>query len=342
MNRCFVLAEAGLNHNGDPARALEMVRVAAEAGCLGFKIQAYTAAEFVGPSETYTYLEREGAAYRRVTEKQRDMFNRCALSFDAVRAIHAECARLKISFAATATDAEWIERIKTLDPMPSLKIGSDDIVHLPLLRLAAASGLPVILSTGMASEEEIAEAVAIVKPVALLHCVSLYPTPGEKANLTRMVQLAKFGAAVGFSDHTVGSLAGMMAASMGASLIEKHFTLDKALPGPDHWFSANPEDLRQLVTSVRVAIRMRGTGEISPGPEEVMMRAIARRSVVAACNIPLGATLTQAMVAYRRPGTGLKPGRETELLGQMATRVIREGELLAPEAFILSAGGVVH
>lgn len=339
---CNVLAEAGLNHNGSPARALEMVRAAAAAGCTGFKVQAYTASEFVGPNESFSYLERDSpTTFRRVTEKQRAMFDRCALSFEAIRELHAECTRLRMSFVVTATDSEWIDRVKMLDPKPALKIGSDDIVHLPLLRLAAASGLPVILSTGMASEDEVAAALEIVKPIVLLHCVSLYPTPTEKANLLRMLHLAKFGTPFGFSDHTKGTFVAFLAAGLGASLIEKHFTMDKALPGPDHWFSADLSEMKQLVEFVRIAGTVRGSPSIEPSDEEKEMRAIARRSVVAACDIPSGAVLKQHMVAYRRPGTGLKPGAEAELLGRMTTRAVPAGEQLAAGVFV-SDGEVVH
>lgn len=342
MSRCYTIAEAGVNHNGSLPRAIDMVRAAAAAGCSAFKVQAFTASEFVGPAETYTYMERDGkGGFRRVTERQRDMFDRCALSPDAVVAVYAECRRLEMTFVATATDAAWIERVKALGPGVMLKVGSDDIIHAPLLRAVAASKLPAVLSTGMASEDEISAAVAIVRPIALLHCVSLYPTPVAKANLRRMLSLHKFGHQIGYSDHTEGTMVPMMAAAMGATMIEKHFTLDKGLPGPDHWFSADPAEMRQLVSQVGVATSVRGTGYIEPEADELAMRTIARRSVVAAQPIPAGVVLQPAMVAYRRPGTGMKPGTEGPLLGQVATRAFAEGEPLEPGGF-LAFGETVH
>lgn len=342
MTGAYVVAEFGVNHNGDVTRALEMVRAAAKAGCHGAKIQCYTASEFVGPDETYTYMERDNkGGMRRVTERQREMFDRCALKPEDVAAIHAECVRNKLSFVATATDSTWIERVKALGPGVMLKVGSDDIVHHPLLRAVAASKLPVILSTGMASEREIEEALAIVRPIILLHCVSLYPTPVSKTNLRRMLSLEKFGIKVGFSDHTEGTMVAMLATAMGAAMIEKHFTLDKGLPGPDHWFSADPSEMKEVVDCVKVAGLVRGSGDIEPGADEVQMRRLARRSAVAALDIPAGTMLKPEMVAYRRPGTGPKPGSEAALLGLITARRFHEGEPLEAAAFF-SSGEVVH
>lgn len=342
MSVCYVVAEAGLNHNGSADRALEMVRAAAAAGCNGFKVQAYTASEFVGPDEVFTYQERDGSGgFRRITERQREMFERCALTVEAIRAVHDECLRLKMSFIVTATDPEWIDRVKRIDPRAILKVGSDDLVHEPLLRAARDSGMAVILSTGMASEDEVLSALNVVRPFALLHCVSLYPTPAAKVNLRRMLSLMKFGTAVGFSDHTEGTLAGVMAATLGAVMVEKHFTLDKNLPGPDHWFSADPAEMKSLVRGVRLSTTVRGTGDIDPGPEEVAMRATARRSVVASRALPAGVVLKRDMVAYRRPGGGLTPGQEVALLGRTTSRPLRDGEPLDPGAFF-TTGEVLH
>lgn len=341
IRKCYVIAEAGLNHNGDVARAILMARTAKWAGCDGFKIQAYTASEFVGPNETYTYTERLNDGMRRVTEKQRELFERCALTIDGVEAVHAECMKQGLVFVATVTDPLWLDRIRQISPQAVIKIGSDDLIHRPLLHEVAASGMRCVLSTGMASEEEVEVAVGIVRPMTLLHCVSLYPTPPAKANLRRMLSLAKFGYDVGFSDHTEGSLAAMMAASMGATMIEKHFTIDQNLPGPDHWFSATPSSMRELCKAVAFASASIGDGYIEPGPEEKEMRRIARRSVVAAHDIPPGTALRQEMVAYRRPGMGLAPGTELPLLGRITTRTIHEGELL-DESILFSSGEVVH
>lgn len=339
---CDIVAEAGVNHNGSGARALAMVKAATEAGCNGFKLQCYDAAEFVGPKETYTYLERDGkGGFRRVTERQRDMFDRCALKWDDVRAVHSECARVHMTFVATATDQGWIDLLKTLTPAPIIKVGSDDLIHRPLLRAVAASGLPSILSTGMASVEEITAALEIVRPIVLLHCVSLYPTPIPKANLLRMEKLAKLGIPVGYSDHTEGSLCATLAAAMGAKMVEKHFTLDKTLPGPDHWFSADAAEMKQLVAAVRVAVNVRGSGEVEPTDAEKEMRRVARRSAVAACDVPAGTALRESMVAYWRPGTGVPPGDEDRWIGHVTARKLAAGDVLEPSSF-MPGGEVAH
>lgn len=328
----LIIAELGLNANGSLARAIEMVRVAAKAGCEAIKIQAFTPEEFCGAEETYTYLERNGANFRRVTERQLDMFRRCALTADELVLIATECKRLGLLFGATATDQKWITAL--LPHVDFFKIGSDDIVHIPLLRAIEKTKKPVILSTGMATGMEIQDALRVwvgrLNMVAILHCVSLYPTPLGSANLRRMgfpVDMAP----VGYSDHAEGIVAATVAICRDAAIVEKHFTLDKELPGPDHWFSANPTELASLCGWAKAAHAILGSGEIDPSPKELEMRKVARRSIVAARDVDQGQIVTAEDLAFRRPGTGMSPALVDDIVGRPAVFPILAGAQIKAE-----------
>lgn len=356
---CYVIAEAGLNHNGNVDLALSMVRAAAKAGADAFKIQCYTAAEFCDPHQTYTYKWEspsvsevpnglpmgwhEGkqvffSRYTEVTEKQIDLFRRCQLTIDDVRRIRDCCRQNKIGFIATATDAEWIDTLVSLG-VDALKIGSDDLVYHDLIGAAARTNLPLILSTGMANETDIKAATSVIlhnrRPaldVAFLHCVSLYPTPLTKAHLIRMVDLYEFLGkyapdewAYGYSDHTIGTAAASSAMLLGAQILEKHFTLDKTLRGPDHWFSANPEELTEICNAAPGALKILGTRGLGADPDEIQMREIARRSIVAKRDIKLGERIQMDMLTFKRPGTGLPPSEVRNILGMATVRGILAG-----------------
>lgn len=331
---CFVIAEAGLNHNGSIERCLEMVRSAAKAGADGFKIQAFDPNEFCGPEETYTYLERSGESFRRVTERQVDMFARCALSESDIERVGAECRANGIEFIATATDKRWID-VCLGAGVSALKCGSDDIVHIPLLKTLAATGKPLIISTGMATADEVALAIGTLGAgdnICVLHCVSSYPTSLMKANLLRMgllggmVVVGKQKHLVGYSDHTQGLTAASIAIARGASIVEKHFTLDKTLPGPDHHFSMEPAELASLCLWAKAAHYALGSGKIDPSPEELAMRKIARRSIIAEHDIDAGQVIRMEDLAFKRPGTGLSPAMVDQIVGQHALRPYKAGE----------------
>jgi N,N'-diacetyllegionaminate synthase len=320
---CLVVAEIGINHGGSIDTALEMVRAAAAAGADCVKVQAFTASEFCTAKATY-----QG-------ERQIDLFRRYELGAVAFSAIAKECGTLGIMFLGTPDSMEQARILVALGA-PAIKIGSDDIVHIPLLRQLGTFGLPMILSTGMASLSEINRALEAVGavPVILLHCVSSYPTLPGQVNIRRMVNLGRHYRIIGYSDHTDGIEAAVGAVWAGACLIEKHFTLDRASAGPDHAFSADPKQWAEMVRRIRMAELMRGTGEIEPSSLEEPMRITARRSIVASRKIPMGEMITSGMLAYKRPGNGLPPIHADMIIGKRARRTLapddqlREGDWL--------------
>jgi N,N'-diacetyllegionaminate synthase len=325
----FTIAEVGLNHNGDIDKALEMVRVAHAAGATAVKFQTFKASEFVGnPNQTYTYRS-QGV---EITESMLAMFQRCELRRDHWFTLKAECDRLGILFMSTPQNRSDLDILLEVG-VPAVKIGSDDFTNLPLLRSYAATGLPIILSCGMADMAEIYRSLDTVGafdgyPIVLLLCTSQYPTPPEDVNLAKLRTLrAAFPQlTLGFSDHTEGPLASSVAVAFGASVFEKHFTLSHDLPGPDHWFSETPETLRAWIYSITTAHRMMGTPVLRPTAAEREMRRIARRSIVALREIAKGDKLTAANVAIRRPATGLPPELLEAVLGRTATRALQAGE----------------
>jgi sialic acid synthase SpsE len=328
----FVIAEAGINHNGELAKALDMVRVAKQSGADAIKFQTFKAEEFVGdPAQTYTYRSQG----RDVTESMLEMFRRYELPRDAWFAVRAECDRHAIVFMSTPQNRSDLDLLLEIG-VPAVKVGSDDFTNLPLLQDYASAKLPMILSCGMADMAEVRrslDAVGALKghPTVLLVCTSQYPTPPQDANLARFHALrAAFPELVlGFSDHTQGACAAVVAVALGASVFEKHFTLDRNLPGPDHWFSEDPEDLSQWVRSIREAHLLLGSQAVAPTEREKEMRNIARRSVVAVRAIARGEAFSSDNVAVRRPGTGLPPEQLQSVLGKAAARNIRAGEPLS-------------
>ena len=308
----MLVAELSLNHGGSIDTALEMVRAAAASGADAVKVQCFTASTFCTEAATYK------------GERQIDLFRRHELSAVAFSAIADECKRQGVIFFGTPDSLEQARLLVALGA-PAMKIGSDDIIHVPLLRQVAALGLPMILSTGMANVHEIEDAIEATAgvPVILLHCVSSYPTAPADANLLRMLHLRGYGAPVGYSDHTDGIDAAVGAAWLGACLIEKHFTLDRHAPGPDHAFSADPGQWRALVLHVRHAEQMRGHGHLADeSPAVLEMRVAARRSVVAARAIAQGEIIRDDDLAYKRPGDGLPPVAGARIVGHRASRAL--------------------
>lgn len=329
----YIVAEIGVNHDGRLDQARAMISAAAQAGADAAKFQTFQAAEFMADRDlTYEYE----AGGERVRESMYAMFKRLELP----RAWHTElqthARTCGLDFLSSAADPLSADLLAELG-VPALKLASEDLINLPLLRHVAGLHLPVILSTGMADEAEIERALTTLHAggcdaVLLLHCVSLYPTPDDEANLLRMVGLReRFGLPVGYSDHTRGSVASIAAAALGAVLIEKHFTLDHALPGPDHAFSADPQELAALVRDVRRAAQQRGTPALEPSPGERLARQQFRRSVVAACDLAPGTCLAAEMLCVKRPGTGIAPHRLGELVGRRTRRHFAADEPLCWE-----------
>lgn len=327
----FIIAEAGINHNGELDRALKMVSIAKAAGADAIKFQTFKAIEFVGdPTQTYTYSSQD----QEITESMLAMFQRYELPREAWFQIKAECDHQGIIFLSTPQNRSDLDLLLEVG-IAAVKIGSDDFTNLPLLKSYALSGLPLIVSCGMADLAEVYRALEAIGtldgyPTILLLCTSQYPTPPEDVNLRKLSTLrAAFPQlTLGFSDHTQGPWASSLAVAFGACVFEKHFTLSHDLPGPDHWFSENPTELSEWVTAVRRAHAMLGSETIRPTTAERAMRKIARRSVVALCDIAAGEILTPSNVALRRPGSGIPPELFDAVLGGRATRSIPRGQPL--------------
>jgi N,N'-diacetyllegionaminate synthase len=327
----FIIAEAGINHNGEVESALAMVRTARDAGADAVKFQTFRAAEFVSdPARTYTYRSQG----KDVTESMLAMFRRCELPRQAWFAIKAEADRRGIMFLSTPQNRTDLDLLLEVG-VPAVKVGSDDFTNLPLLKSYAATGLPIILSCGMADMTEVRNTLTAVGaldgyPTVLLLCTSQYPTPPGDVNLRKLATLREAfpNLTLGYSDHTQGPLAASVATAFGAAVFEKHFTLSHDLPGPDHWFSEDPAGLAAWVQAIRTAHAMLGSAAIQPTAAERDMRAIARRSIVAVRDIARGQTLTEYNIGLRRPGTGLTPDMFEQALGCIATRDLQAGEVL--------------
>jgi N,N'-diacetyllegionaminate synthase len=303
----YVIAEAGSNHNRDLGIARALIDVAAEAGADAVKFQTYTgSALYAAETPRFEYLKDE--------RSPAELLDAIALPREWQPEL-AEHARTRgIAFFSSPFDDDAVASLAAIG-VPAMKIASFELVDLPLIRRAAAVGVPVILSTGMATYGEIEDALGAVtetgnREVALLRCASLYPAPAEIMNIRAMATMrAAFGVPVGLSDHTTGISVAIGAAALGAELVEKHFTLSRAMEGPDHAFALEPGELRAMIAGIREVEAAMGNGRLE-GPSEAEaeeMYRLARRSVVAADDIPAGTTITREMLTTKRPGYGIKP-----------------------------------
>ena len=333
---CFLVAEVGINHNGDLDLAHRLIDAAAGAGADTVKFQNYRTEDFLSDrSLTYEYVSQG----KTVVEAQYDMFKRCELSLAALVKLREHCDRRGIIFHSTPTSEEGINDLVSAG-VPLLKNGSDYLVHLPLIQAMARTGLPVVISTGMATLAEIDNAVRAFreaggKDLILLHCTSSYPTLPKDLHLRKILALiAAFGCLVGLSDHTQGIVAPIGAVALGACYIEKHFTLDKNLPGPDHHFSADPREFRTLVKAVRTMENSLGESTIGPTPSEVIGRQNFRLSCVAVQDLPIGHCLSESDVVFRRPGTGLLPQAVDWIVGRHLGSDVYAGKVLEPDDFV--------
>lgn len=322
----FIIAEIGVNHNGNPALARRMIDAAAAAGADCVKFQTFRAEEFMADrTMMYSYRSRG----RTVTENMFDMFKRLELPLKAYRALFAHARRRGVVPMTSVADAESLALARAAGA-PALKLSSEDLINLPLVELAARSGMPLIFSTGMADAEEVGDALKILRrrrarKAAFLHCVSAYPTPDAEANLARIAGLKELtGAPVGYSDHTEGVEACVAAVALGACILEKHFTLDPNLPGPDQALSSGPAEFTRLVAAVRRVERMRGSAAVEPADiERRVSRREFRRSLVAARDLPAGHRLRRGDLLLKRPGTGLRARDAGLLVGKILRRGVK-------------------
>jgi len=327
---CFILAEAGVNHNGDVDLALKLVDAAADAGADAVKFQTFKADRLVSPEAAKAAYQVEATGGG---ESQLEMLRGLELSQEAHWKILAHARERGILMLSTPFDAESADFLDRLG-LPAFKIGSGEITNLPLLAHVAAKGKPLILSTGMAWLAEVAEAVRTVRDagardLVLLHCVSNYPAEPRDVNLRAMRTMADaFGVPVGYSDHTVGNEVALAAVALGACVIEKHFTLDRSLPGPDHKASVEPAELASLVRGIRVVEQALGHGRKEPTAAEADTARVARKSLVMARDVQAGTVLTEDMVAIKRPGTGLPPAMLKDVVGRTLRQDVKAGTVI--------------
>ena len=329
-NQIFIIAEAGDNHNGNFDLALQLVDKAAEAGADCVKFQTFV-------TENVISKFAEKADYQKQTtgenESQYEMVKKLELSFEQFRLIQKYCQEKNIMFLSTPFDLDSIDFLEEIQ-IPFWKISSGEITNLPYLEKIAKTGKDIIMSTGMCTMEEIEAALSVLREhgagkITLLHCNTEYPTPFEDVNLRAMQEMKEaFGVPVGYSDHTVGIEVPIAAAAMGASVIEKHFTLDKNMEGPDHKASLEPEELKQMVCSIRNIEQAMGSGKKQPSPSEKKNISIARKSIVAKRKIKQGEQLTEDNLYIKRPGDGISPMRWYEIIGLAAVKDFEEDELI--------------
>ena len=331
-NRTLIIAEAGVNHNGDLYLAKKLIDVAAEAGVDLVKFQTFNANRLVTPTA-------KKADYQTQTtdsdESQHEMLRRLELTADMHRELIVYCAARNIGFFSTGFDIESVDLLLSLG-QDNFKIPSGEITNLPYLRHIGKLGKSVILSTGMATLGDIEAAIAVLEQagtqrtqITVLHCTTEYPTPMNEVNLRAMQSIhAAFGVAVGYSDHTQGIEVAIAAVAMGASVIEKHFTLDRNLPGPDHKASLEPEELKVMVAAIRNIEVALGDGIKRLTPSEDRNKPVARKSLVASQVIKAGEILTVKNVTIKRPGTGISPMRLDEVMGKTALRDFAVDELI--------------
>lgn len=325
----YIIAEAGVNHNGSFKLACKLVDEAKKAGADCIKFQTFQAKNLVSRNA-------QKAEYQKDTTgegTQADLLKRLELTYDEFLALKAYCDKVKICFLSTPFDFESIDFLNTID-MPFWKIPSGEITNYPYLLALARTRKPVVMSTGMCQISEIEAAINILRKngtrtIKLLHCNTEYPTPFEDVNLKAMQTMRDvFGLEVGYSDHTKGIEIPIAAVAMGATIIEKHFTLNCNMKGPDHKASLEPCELAAMVSSIRHIEKAIGTGNKIPSYSETKNIAIARKSIVAKVNIKVGDEFTTDNITVKRPGTGISPMRWNEILGTKAIRDFKEDELI--------------
>lgn len=331
--RTLVIAEAGVNHNGDIKLAKELIAVAANSGADLVKFQTFVTASNISRSAPKAEYQKRATDSE---ESQYEMVRKLELSkYDHLELIE-ECKKRKIGFFSTAFDATSIDMLDELNVSDYVKVPSGELTNLPYLRYLTRNGKRVLLSTGMANLGEIEAAINVVEKagtprdkITVLHCTTEYPTPMEDVNLRAMVNIGKaFGVSVGYSDHTPGIEIPIAAVALGATVIEKHFTLDRTLPGPDHRASLEPDELKSMVQGIRNIEKALGDGIKRPSLSELKNKPIARKSLVAACPIKAGEPFSEENLMAKRPGTGISPMQWDEVIGRTAPRDFSEDELI--------------
>jgi len=332
-SKVFIIAEAGVNHNGDMELAYELVHAAKAAGADAIKFQSFKSSLSISKNALK-------ADYQKISTSpsgsQLEMVRKLELSVENHRMLLSECDRVGIKFFSTAFDRPSIDLLEELNVLDIVKIPSGEITNLPYLRYLCRRRKPVLLSTGMCNIGDIDNAIDVIEGlgtpremITVLHCTTEYPTPMEDVNLLAMVNIGKaFGVHVGYSDHTPGIEVPIAAVALGATVIEKHFTLDRNLPGPDHRASLEPGELKAMVQGIRNIEKALGDGIKRPSPSELKNKPVARKSIVAAHPIKAGEAFSEENLMAKRPGTGISPMRWDDVIGRTASRDFSEDELI--------------
>ena len=332
-NKTFIIAEVGVNHNGILDMAFQLIDVAAAAGADAVKFQTFKADKIIA-------INAPKAGYQKETtgsgESQLEMLKKLELDETAHTRLYQYCQHKGIQFLSTPFDLESIDMLNRLG-LEIFKIPSGEITNLPYLRKLGALKKRLILSTGMADLGEIEDALDVLtesgtplENITVLNCNTEYPTPFEDVNLRAMLTIRNAfpGIFVGYSDHTIGIELPIAAVAMGATVIEKHFTLDRNLPGPDHRASLEPHELSAMIQAIRKVEKALGTGIKKPSPSELKNKPIVRKSIVAASSIKEGAMFTEMNITVKRPGTGISPMRWDEIIGRKAAKSYQRDELI--------------
>lgn len=332
----FIIAEAGVNHNGEIELAKELCRVAKEAGADCVKFQTYRTEDIVVKQAELTACQRGNSSV--VANSQFELLKSLELSYEDFREIKSYCDSIDIVFLSTPDEKKSLDFLCELG-LPVIKIGSGELNNLPFLREVGKKGKEVILSTGMSTLEEVGAAIEAVlsqgllrEHLSILHCTSAYPTPYSDVNLKAMQTLKDtFKVNVGYSDHTLGIEVSIAAVALGAVIIEKHFTVDRNLPGPDHGSSIEPSELKRMIESIRNVERCLGNGAKEISASEKSNRIAVRKSLVASCEIKEGEVFSLDNLAFKRPGLGLVPSCLELLLGRKAKKSYLTDELISPQ-----------
>ena len=329
----LIIAEAGVNHNGSLELAYKLIDKASEAGADLVKFQTFKAEYLVTESASKANYQLGTTDSK---ETQFEMIKKLELNDEMHLKLISRCREKGIRFSSTGFDTSSVDFLIKLG-VGFLKVPSGEITNLPYLRHVGSKGLPIILSTGMCTMQEVRNVVKILElagskksDITVLHCNTEYPTPMEDVNLLAMLSIEKeLGVKVGYSDHTLGIEVPVAAVAMGATIIEKHFTLDRGMDGPDHAASLEPNELKQMVDSIRNIEKAMGDGQKKPSKSEDANLGVARKSIVASKNIKAGEKFTEENIAVKRPGTGLCPMRWDELLGLEAKKDFQADELVS-------------
>lgn len=330
----FIIAEVGANHNGDLGLAKDLILAAKRAGADCVKFQTYTTEEFcLDREKQFTYYSQG----KKVVESEFEMFKRLEFSYDEWQSLMSYCDQNEITFLTTIQDPSNLLMMKNLG-LQGIKVGSDDFDHLVNLKYYASSGLPLILSKGMSDHAEVDRVIKEIQPIsragiAILHCVSLYPASPEHLNLSQISSLKQLYPEIiwGFSDHSQSVIVPSLAVMLGAKIIEKHFTLDKNLPGPDHWFSLNEPEFMEMVENIRLAEKSLGSGQICITNEEMNAKKIMRRRIIAKNNLVEGDVLSLDNVVFRRADNGIFAGDWFQIEGKRLLSCKKIGQSINKE-----------